>query len=69
MALEKKDVRAKLDPAWHGALAFEAEADGMDIGEWIEHLILRELKQRGDDSIRRAAVWERLGISGKSRER
>ena len=36
MALERKDIRAKLDPELHAALKAMCDLDGVDMGEWIE---------------------------------
>lgn len=41
MALERKDVRAKLDPDEHAALVRIADADGLDIGELVERELLK----------------------------
>jgi hypothetical protein len=68
MSLERKDVRAKLDPAWHGALSAVAEADGKDIGEWVEAVIVRELQRRVSEATVIAEAVSRLGISGNVRE-
>ena len=44
MALERKDVRAKLDPADHAALVRIADADGVDIAELIERELLKYIR-------------------------
>lgn len=69
MSLDRKDVRFKLDPEWHAALAGVAEADMSDIGEWVERVIVRELQQRFDQASVLVAIAERAGISGNGRER
>jgi hypothetical protein len=68
LSLERKDVRAKLDANWHAALAVVAEADNKDIGEWMESVIVAELRRRVDEATLIASRVARLGISGKSRE-
>ncbi|HQR22433.1 MAG TPA: hypothetical protein PKV98_16315 [Burkholderiaceae bacterium] len=68
MSLERKDIRAKLDPEWHAALAVVAEADGKDMGEWVEGIVVSELKRRVDEATVIASAVARLGISGKSSE-
>lgn len=68
MALERKDVRAKLDPDMHGALTIVCEADQLDIGEWVENLIVRELHRRIHDAKNIAEKTSRLGITGNRRE-
>lgn len=68
MALERKDVRAKLDEEWHRALVVVSEADTLDIGEWVEELIVRELKRRVHDAHAIAAATQHLGKTGTERE-
>lgn len=68
MALERKDVRAKLDEEWHRALGVVSDADRLDIGEWVEELIVRELKRRIHDAHAIAAATQHLGKIGKTRE-
>jgi hypothetical protein len=71
MALERKDVRAKIDADEHRRLELVADHDGQDIGEWVEHLILRELASR-EAAARKASslleALERAGKPGKNRE-
>jgi hypothetical protein len=68
MSLERKDVRAKLDPAWHGVLSVVSAADGKDIGEWVESVIVGELRRRVSEATVIASAVERLGISGNERD-
>jgi len=67
MALDRKDIRAKLDPEHHAALVRIADADHVDIAELIE----RELVRYIDRELHRASVIsgaDRVpGISGISR--
>lgn len=71
MALERKDVRAKLDPDDHERMARIAAHDQMDIGEWVEQLILREIDRRREEARRASSLLESLdgaGITGKNRD-
>lgn len=71
MALERKDVRFKLDPNDHERLAVVVSHDNQDIGEWVEQLVLREIESRHVASVTArslADALDRLGISGQSRE-
>jgi hypothetical protein len=72
MSLERKDVRCKLDPNEHEALKVISDADGMDLSEWVEQLILLEINRRAAiarEAISLAERLERLGISGQIREK
>ncbi len=69
MALERKDFRGKLDPDWHEMMRAVADAEGVGDGEWIEALILRELKNRVHAASVIADAARRLGISGNGREK
>lgn len=68
MALERKDVRAKLDADLHSALVVLSEVDGVDIGEFIERELVRVIRNRVKDAKVIARRTERLGISGNGRE-
>jgi hypothetical protein len=71
MTLERKDVRSKLDPPDHRRLEIVVNHDDMDIGEWVEQLILRELDRREAAARRESSLADALasvGISGKNRE-
>jgi len=68
MALERKDLRIKLDADDHAGLQLLAEADQCDIGEWVENLIVRSLRERFDNASVLVAIAQRSGISGMSRE-
>lgn len=69
MSLERKDFRGKLDPAWHDLMHAVAESEGKADGEWIEELVLRELRQRVHVANVVAEAAARVGISGIGRER
>jgi hypothetical protein len=68
MALERKDIRAKLDPDVHTALCVLCEVDQLDLGEFVEQLLVKEITKRVHDASVIAERTARLGISGKSRE-
>lgn len=68
MALPRKDVRMKLDPPMHAALAVVCETDQLDMGEWIEELIVRELHRRIHASKNIYEGTARLGITANRRE-
>jgi len=65
MSLPRQDVRLKLDAEVHEALKVIAEADGADLCEWVEMVVVREVTKR----IHRASViyegTKRLRISGR----
>lgn len=65
MSLERKDVRFKLDAEWHAVLTSAAKGD---IGEWVERLVMRELKQQVDDALSLADAAERAGVAGNFRD-
>lgn len=68
MSLERKDFRGKLHPDMHAAMAVICEAEGLDHGEWIEQLIVREVRRRVHAASLIATGCARLGISGNGRE-
>jgi len=66
--LERKDIRAKLDPDMHAALTVLCEVDQLDIGEFVEKLLVREVRERVHAATVIAERCTRLGISGNRRE-
>ena len=68
MSLERKDVRAKLSPERHAQLVEICKVDGVDMGDFIESLLLPVIEKRVHDAIELATRLQRLGISGSSRE-
>jgi hypothetical protein len=68
MALERKDIRAKLDADMHAALAVLCEVDQLDIGEFVERVLVRVIRERCHAATVIAERTARLGISGSSRE-
>lgn len=68
MALERKDIRAKLDPDLHAALVVLADIDHLDIGEFVERELVRVIRDRVHAATLIAERTARLGISGNTRE-
>lgn len=68
MSLERKDIRAKLDPDIHEALTAICEADDIDLGAYIEREIERIVRKRVHDAQTIAAKVPRLGKTGSGRE-
>lgn len=67
MALERKDLRVKLDPDDHAALQLVADADGgQDLGAWAEKVLVRVIRRRVHAAMVLAEKAQRLGISGKA---
>ena len=68
MSLERKDIRAKLDPDMHAAMTVLAEIDQIDLGEFIERVVSAEVKRRVHDATLIAERVACLGITGNRRE-
>ena len=68
MSLERKDVRFKLAPEMHQALTVLAECAQVDIGEFVEMVVQREVVRRVHEASVIAERTSRLGINGNSRE-
>jgi hypothetical protein len=68
MSLERKDVRFKLQPDMHQALTVLAECAQIDIGEFVELLVQREVVRRCHEASVIAEKTARLGITGIGRE-
>lgn len=68
MALERKDIRAKLDADMHAALSVLCDVDGCDLGEFIEREIVRVVLKRCHAASLIAERTARLGITGSGRE-
>jgi hypothetical protein len=68
MSLERKDIRAKLDPDMHRALTVIADAEHADIGEFIERELVRIIRDRVHAATVIAEETAGLGILGKQRE-
>lgn len=68
MSLERKDVRAKLDPELHAALKIFADLDGVTEAQFIEDLVVPVLRRRIADATVAAERLHNAGIIGKNRE-
>jgi hypothetical protein len=68
MSIERKDIRAKLDPEIHAALAVICDADGVELGEFIEREIERVVRKRVHDAQAIAGRLQGWGKSGSGRE-
>lgn len=68
MSLERKDVRFKLAPDMHAALSAMAEVAQVDIAEFVELIVQREVVRRAHDAMVISERIARLGLSGISRE-
>ena len=68
MSLERKDVRFKMAPDMHQALTVLAECAQIDIGEFVELVVQREVVRRCHEASVIAERTARLGIAGIGRE-
>ena len=68
MSLERKDVRAKLDPELNTALKIFADLDGVTEAQFIEDLVVPALRRRISDAKIAAERLAGAGIIGKNRE-
>lgn len=68
MSLERKDIRAKLDPDMHEALAVLADVDGTDLNELVERVIVTYVESRLHDAIEIHGRAGHLGKAGQNRE-
>lgn len=66
MAIERKDIRAKLDDDMHAALKAICDLDGVDMGIFIEQLLVPVIQKRSHDAIVLADKLQRLGIAGSA---
>ncbi len=69
MSIDRKDVRAKLDPEIHAQLRAICEIDGVDMGDFIEAALLPVIAKRVHDAMLLANALQRLGTSGSGREK
>jgi hypothetical protein len=68
MSLDRKDIRAKLDPDAHAKLRAICDAEGVDMGEWIEAQLLPAIEKRVHAAMVIAGALQRQGITGNNRE-
>jgi len=64
MALERKDIRAKLDADMHAKLKAICDLDEIDIGDFIETCLVPVIEKRVHDAIVLADRLQRAGIVG-----
>ena len=69
MSLEKKDVRSKLHPDMHAQLSVLAEVARMEIGEFVESVLVNEIIRRVHEASVIGERLSRLGITGKGGDR
>ena len=69
MSLDRKDIRAKLDPDRHAQLRAICEIDGVDMGDFIEAVLVPVIERRVHDAIELAARLQRLGMFGSEKGR
>lgn len=68
MSLERKDIRAKLDPELHTALKIFADLDGVTEAQFIEDIVVPLLRRRIADAKVAAERLTSAGIFGNNRE-
>ena len=68
MSLERKDIRAKLDPDTHAQLKAICDVDGVDMGDFIEACVLPVVQKRVHDAMVLTDALQRQGITGNNRE-
>ena len=66
MSIERKDIRSKLDHDAHAKLKAICDIDGVDMGEFIESVLLPVIEKRVHDAMMLSNELQRLGISGKT---
>lgn len=65
MALERMDIRAKLDPDTHAQLKAICEIDGVDMGAFVEAVLVPVIEKRVHDAMVLAEKLQRAGIPGR----
>jgi len=66
MALERKDIRAKLDADAHAKLKAICEIEDIDMADFIERELLPVIKKRVHDAMVLANKLQRLGLTGSA---
>lgn len=69
MSLERKDIRAKLDPDVHAALVVICEQKRLEVGEFIEREIESIVLRLIHEASVLAARTAHLGILGNGRDK
>lgn len=68
MSLDRVDVRAKVDPDMHEALLAICDAKGVTLGEFIEALLVPEIKRLVHEANVISERLRSIPASGKNRE-
>jgi hypothetical protein len=68
MTLERKDLRLKVNPDDHAAMRLLTDVMGMDLCDWAEAVLVREVRRELHAAMMLADEARRLGIDGNSRE-
>lgn len=68
MSLERQDVRAKLDPDMHRALSAICNARGVTVAEFIEGLLVPEIRRLVHEAKVIVSGLPASGTSGRARE-
>lgn len=68
MALERKDIRAKLDPDMHADLVDLCEVEGIELGEFVEREVIAAIERRVHAATLIVERRARRGKSGNRRE-
>ena len=68
MSIERKDIRSKLDAQVHAQLKIICECDVVEMGDFIEAVLLPVIARRVHDAIELSAKLHGLGKSGTVRE-
>ena len=68
MSLERKDVRFKLAPEVHQGLSVLADVAGLDIAEYVEAIVAKEVCKQVHVANVVAERTAQLGLSGHSRD-
>jgi len=66
VALERKDLRIKLDPSDHEGLRLLAESERLELAEWAEEVLVREVRRRIHAASLLAEKAKRAGITGNA---
>ncbi len=66
MSLERKDLRLKLNPDDHAALALLADAEERELAELAEQILVRVVRRRVHAAMVIADKARRLGIAGNA---
>jgi hypothetical protein len=68
MTLERKDLRLKVNPDDHAAMRLLTDVMGLDLCEWAEAVLVREVRRELHAAMMLADEARRLGIDGSSRD-